>query len=57
MRSMTKTNAFTIPRQSQIARELEKNRRAAKEPTRAQQFFIPPAHSFHATQKLMKASI
>lgn len=54
---MTKPNAFTITRKSKIARELEKNRRAAKEPTRAQQFFIPPAHSYHATQKLMKASI
>ena len=54
---MTKPNAFTIPRQSQIARELEKNRRAAKEPIRAQHFVIPPAHSYHATQKLMKAAI
>jgi hypothetical protein len=54
---MTKPNAFTIPRASSIARQLQKDQRSAKTPTKAQHFVIPPAHSYHATQKLMKAAI
>ena len=54
---MTKPSAFTIPRASSIALQLQKDKRGAKTPTKAQHFVIPPAYSYHATQKLMKAAI
>lgn len=54
---MTKPNAFTVPKGSTIARQAQAARNSAHAPSNASYIVVAPKHSYHATQKLMKASI